>query len=203
MKNHTDSLWHVLNMQILHLDQTLLWSSREIREHSLWNLWEASIVPGSLLLRAAGCALVGRGLITVKGRGWRSLPESHMVCAGKGGRVVGEVEWMGGRWWREESGACYPRNRILTWPVWSQKRNIRRWLALMLPVVWGWWMGGEGSSWVGGWEGVRVVTHTSGHTLNSNKWKCIESSLRATSPQSILLYSSISLHRIFSMAEHI
>lgn len=78
-------------MQILHLDQTMFWSSREIRERSLWNLWEPSIVPGSLLRRAAGCAPVRRGLITVKGRMEEPSWKSH-VCSGKtgGGRRAGD-----------------------------------------------------------------------------------------------------------------
>lgn len=75
-----------------HLDQTLLWSSREIRAYSLWNLWEASIIPGSLLRGAPGCSLVGRGLITVKGRMEKPSWKSHGLCreGGKDGWAMVE-----------------------------------------------------------------------------------------------------------------
>lgn len=79
-------------MQILHLDQTLLWSSWEIRENSLWNLHEASIVPGSVLRGAAGCALAETGLITVKGRMEKPSWKSHGLCWEGGDGRVGDSE---------------------------------------------------------------------------------------------------------------
>lgn len=198
MKNHTDSLWHVLNMQILHLDQTVLWFFREIREHSLWNLWGASMVPGSLLLRAAGHALVGRGLITVKGRMEKPSWKSHgLFWEGGGDGWVGDG---GGR--SQEPVTLETESSLGQYGVRSATLGgDSLWCSWWCEA--GGWVGKAAVGWVGGWEGVRVVTHTSGHTLHSNKWTCIESSLRTASPQSILLYSSISLHRIFSMAEHI
>lgn len=79
-------------MQILHLDQTLLWSSWEIRENSLWNLHEASIVPGSVLRGAAGCSLAETGLITVKGRMEKPSWKSHGLCWEGGDGRVGDSE---------------------------------------------------------------------------------------------------------------
>lgn len=115
-------LTHSLNMQILHLDQALLWSFREIghvpdfplkplrgtkpaRQPAVWSLWQRS---------------VQERVNNNKGEVGESLPESHVVCAGKGRGMEG----------REESGACCRRNSILSRPVWSQRRNIRRWLQL-------------------------------------------------------------------------
>lgn len=124
---------------------------------SLWNLWEARSQPGSLLWRASGSGPVRRGLITIKGRLEKPSWKSHGLCReGEGG-----LEEQ-----REESGACCRRNRILSWPVWSQKRNIRRWL--QLDAAGGVrWVDGWGRRW--GWLG-EGVTHTGGRTLHSNGW---------------------------------
>lgn len=176
-------------MQILYLDQTLLWSSREIREHSLWNPWEASSVPGCVQRTAAGCTLVGRGLITVKGRMEKPSWKSHGLCCEGGDGRVGD----GG-------GRSQEPVTLETEPSLGQCR-IRS-ATLGGDSLWCYWWC-EAGGWVGkaavGWEGVRVVTHTSGHTLHFNRWTSMESSLCFTSPQSILLYSSTSLHHIFNI----
>lgn len=131
---------------------------------SLWNLWEARSQPGSLLWRASGSGPVRRGLMTIKGRLEKPSWKSRGLCR-EGERVEerregGGDERAGGG---EESRACCRRNRILSWPVWSQRRNIRRWLQLDAA---------GGVRWVDGWgrrEGVGV-THTGGRTLHSNGW---------------------------------
>lgn len=131
-------------MQILHVDQTLLWSSREIREHSLWNLWEPSIVPGSLLRRAAGCALVGRGLITVKGRMEEPSWKSHGLCR----------EERGDRWVGDGGGRSQEPVTLETEPSLGQC-EVRS-VTLGSDLLWcHWWC--EAGGWVGkaavGWVG--------------------------------------------------
>lgn len=82
--------------------------------------------------------------------------------------------------WGAEYGACCRRNRILSWPVWSQRRNIRRWLqwdAAGGGVRWvGGWMGGEGGGWLTLEDALCILmdghtcTHT--HTLtHTYMWK--------------------------------
>lgn len=160
---------------------------------SLWNPREARSQPGSLLWGASGSAPVSRGLITIKGRLEKPSWKSHGLSPGRGGD--------GGR---AESGACCHRNRILSWPVWSQRRNIRWWLQLDTAggVRWVgkevWWWG-----WLTLQDALCILMdgHTCGRThiqYHSNTSKP-PLSLRANVP----FYSTVSTVRHSTILHHI
>lgn len=153
-------LTHSLNMQILHLDQALLWSFREMCLISPWNLWEARSQPGSLLCGASGSVPFRRGLITIKGRLVKAFLKVMSSVPGRGG------EWRDGRSLERVAvetvssvGQCEVRGVILggdcSWTL----------------VVWGGWGGGS-----------RGVTHTAGRTLHSNGWTHMWPRTHAVSP---------------------
>lgn len=190
-------------MQIPHLDQALLWSSREIRD-----------VPNFPLKPLRGKKPVRQPAV---GSLWQR-PGQERVNNNKGevGEAFLKVTWSmlgrGGRGWgvlgvergRAESGACCRRNRILSWPAWSQRRNIRRWLQL----------DAGGVRWVdGGWEVGRwgrwltlqdtLCILMGGHVLDTVLLSPHLHRLQHFKPSICpLLASPISLHVISSMVQH-
>ena len=111
----------------------------EVGEAFLKVTWS---VPGTG--RRGGRSGGGGGRGKKKKRGvWKSLLEGGGGGAGEGGGRGGGRGGGGA-----EYGACCRRNRILSWPVWSQRRNIRRWLQ--------WDAAGGGVRWAGGWVGREV-----------------------------------------------
>lgn len=139
-------------MLIQHLDQAMLWSPREIRDVS-----DFALKP--LRSEEAASQHAAESL-------WQR-PSQERVNNNKGEvgetflkvtwSVLGRVGWGGLKDWREgcwrwegeESGACCRRNRILSWPVWSQRRNFGWWLQLDAAAA----ASAGGVRWVGGWEG--------------------------------------------------